>query len=275
VATWRTGWVSWGPRPRGREALPAIVGLAGGILAIIGLVSLDSLLATRTALKPNDVLGWAPASLAGALLLAWFFLPGRSRDAGFAAFTTVAALLPAVDLDSPWWAYVVAAGGSVPWALLRLAPATRVVTTMPVAVGLALALTSFLAGDAATTAVAIGLFATLSFLLWFQIPYASGWRRVPFLLHYGVAAVAVVSVVVAAIGLAVAGAFSMPDGAGDLGEGGIAGVLTALAWLGALLAYPFAVWRLWHSGRAQAICVPGVVDLPQPKIEGRQAASGP
>lgn len=241
-----------GPAPAWRDAVPPLTGIlvASAVAALAIAIEAIVLLGPST---PGVVLDWFPLVAAAATFLLAIRGAGPLRGVWLACSITLLALFPALDPDPMRWMYaapLVAIGMTLG---LRLAPATRVVAAVPALAGL-LGVFEILPATTATTVLAIAAVGACLLAVWFLIPHASGWRRVPYL-----ALLAVALAIPLAFGAVLAGSL-VTDGIARPPQGaeGWAGGPGALALAGAAIAIalPIALVMLWSNASAQAFLLP-------------------
>ncbi|MFA5944018.1 MAG: hypothetical protein WC876_06085 [Candidatus Thermoplasmatota archaeon] len=259
-------FVSLGPSPRWRDATSPLLGLAAALALLVAAVAIEAVVLTMGA-EPGIVLDWLPLAAAGAALLLSLRSAGVLREAALTATVALVALFPIMDPTPEAWMVAGPLAALAAILLLGLLPATRMVAAVPALAGALLALD--LLPAAAAAAIGLTLAVLVPLALWFLVPHASGWRRVPFLAHLAAALLiplaflAVVLVSVATVGLTLSTDSSGFSG----GPGPVTLVIAALA-----VAYPAIVLVLWRSRRAQAFTLPSLA-LPAGVARGASHAN--
>lgn len=243
-----------GPSPRWRETIPALAGLLAAVAACVILVTIDTLVAKYTSMKPGDLLSFIPLVVAAVAVALALFARDSKREALFSAAIVVGCLTSALHPNPPLWAHAVSVAMAVVPFVLRLAPATRTVLIVPCLVP-ALIMTGEFASLDLENAIGFAAVVVFLMLLWFAVPHETGWRRVPYLALLGAWVVAAAAVALVVLYSLFTSGISVPDKFPTKSAGGAFGTLLVLA---AAIAWPVLLTVLWRSGRARAFALPSV-----------------
>lgn len=257
-----------GPSPAWRDAAPPLTGILVASAAAAVAIALEALVLLGP-FKPGVVLDWLPLGAAAVAFLLALHVTGPMRDVWLTVSIALLALFPVVHPGPERWMYA-APLVAIAMALgLRLAPATRVVAALPALAGM-LVVFEILATGTATTLAALVAVGAFLLALWFLLPHASGWRRVPFLALMTLAlAIPVAFGAVLASSLVTDGLARPADGSDGSASGPS---VLALASAAIAVAVPIGLVLLWRSANAQGFLLPSVPVPHTPSARARAAA---
>ncbi|MHB1262585.1 MAG: hypothetical protein ACYC2H_12815 [Thermoplasmatota archaeon] len=245
--------INLGPSPQWRNATAPLLGVAAALAFLAAAVGVEAVVLTAGP-EPGVVLDWLPLAAAGAALLLAWRAKGALREASLVATVALVALFPAMDPTAEPWMVAGPLAAIAATLLLGFQPATRMVAAVPALAGALLALD--LLPGASAAAVGLALAGLVPLALWFLVPHASGWRRVPFLAHLAVAVLIPVAFLAAVlISVAAFGLSASTDVTAGFSGGPSPGALLAIALA---LAYPAALVAIWRSRRARDFTLPSL-----------------
>lgn len=257
-----------GPAPSWRLAVPPLAGIAIAFAICFILITADGLLARKTPSDAGRFFVWVVSALMVYGLFRALTEKGAWRDLWTAGTITLTSLLAWLDPTPTTFVNTLSFMAALTVFVFGFAPATRIVLA-PLAIVTFMGGLAWLIGDLAFGGPAIlALTFVAIFAIWFALPYASGWRGVPFLFLVSLwVAITVAFAVVILTSLVVDGV-TISNGESMNYSGGILGTLAALV---AASIPPVALWFIWQSRRLQQFTLPSV-PVRSPVIEMRRNA---